>query len=513
MQATWTWSFDSLGRVRDEHDPDKGHWQYGYDDADRPLTQTDANRQVTTLNYDDVGRISTRQNAAGTTTYTYAESRGGFFNVGRLTTVTFTTPNRPVDTLRFDYDELGRVKRQWPTFDGTTYTVTKTWAPGGYHLSTVYPDGDTIGSIGYDEAGRVTSVPGILSEVSYDAAGRPLEKVNVNGTTTTWSYSDTRGALERIVTTPNVQDLGYTIDDAGLVREVTSNLVGEGWQYEYDDLDHLVQATNPTSPAASQTFLYDAGGRTSTTPEWAPYTYPALGQPRPHAPAAGREHLHLRPQRQPDLRRRPRSLWNANNLIDQIVVDQIGTTAFSYDALGERLKKTNGSTTSLYPFGDDYEITNGVTTKYISVEGLGVVAKQVTGGQSPGTYWLHNDHLGSIDAVTNQGGDRLPEDLPPLRRDPSPERQPHRIARLDRPEERHRDGTDVPPCPILRSTARNLPQRGPDRRRGRDEPLRVRFRGSSQLLRSVGPVLGLPLQGVYPGHLRRPRAAQSLQLG
>ena len=75
-------------------------------------------------------------------------------------------------------------------------------------------------------------------------------------------------------------------------------------------------------------------------------------------------------------------MWNADNLISR--GRQVGTTQFAYDGLGERVKKTNGSTTSLYPFGDDYEVTGGVTTKYISVEGLGVVAKKVTGGSNPG---------------------------------------------------------------------------------------------------------------------------------
>jgi YD repeat-containing protein len=137
--ATTTIGYDRLGRRTSMQDPVQATWA-----SDRPLTQTDAHLRVTTMTYDDVGGIATRQNAAGTTTYTYGESRGGFFNVGRLTTVTFAPSNRPTSTLRFDYDELGRVKRQWPTVDGTTYTATGTWAPGGYHLSTVYQDGETI---------------------------------------------------------------------------------------------------------------------------------------------------------------------------------------------------------------------------------------------------------------------------------------------------------------------------------------------------------------------------------
>jgi RHS repeat-associated protein len=401
-RATWTWGYDSLGRVRDEADPDRGTWHYEYDEAGRLTIQTDAKSQETTLEYDTPGRLWRRQNAAGTTVYTYDEPRRGFFNLGRLTTVTYTHPTRPVSILRFDYDQLGRVQQQWPQVDGTTYKLTKTWAPGGYHESTRYPDHDVI-SILYDEVGRVTSIPGILNAVSYDASGRPRQKTNANGTTTTWSYSPTRGVLEGIVTTSSaglVQDLGYTIDDAGLVRELTSSVTGEGWQYDYDELDHLETATNPTSPGDSQTFHYDAAGRMEYNSRVGTYTYPLVGQPRPHAPASANGvytydangNLESGGGREPT--------WNADNLIDQL-----GATQFSYDGLGERVKKTNGSTTSLYPFGDDYEITDGVTTKYISVEGLGVVAKKVTGGSNdPGTHWIHTDRLGSIDAVTNLGG-------------------------------------------------------------------------------------------------------------
>ena len=60
--------------------------------------------------------------------------------------------------------------------------------------------------------------------------------------------------------------------------------------------------------------------------------------------------------------------------------------------------------TSYYPFGDDYEITGGVTTKYVTVDGLGVVAKRVGTGPAAVTYWLHADRLGSIQAVTNTAG-------------------------------------------------------------------------------------------------------------
>jgi RHS repeat-associated protein len=45
-------------------------------------------------------------------------------------------------------------------------------------------------------------------------------------------------------------------------------------------------------------------------------------------------------------------------------------------------------------------VTNGVITKYVTIDGLGVIAKRV--GLT--TYWLHTDHLGSIQAITDSAG-------------------------------------------------------------------------------------------------------------
>ena len=154
-------------------------------------------------------------------------------NTGRLTTVT-----SPADTLQTDYDALGRVVKQDRTIDATHYVVTKTYDAASL-VSIAYPDGDTVGPMQYDGAGRVSSVSGVLTSVSYDALGRPLTQSNGNGTTTSWTYGDTRGFLTRIQTTGGsgtIQDLQYTqYTDAGLLQQVTSPIAGEGWSYAYDE--------------------------------------------------------------------------------------------------------------------------------------------------------------------------------------------------------------------------------------------------------------------------------------
>jgi RHS repeat-associated protein len=398
----WRWGFDSLGRQRDKQDPDAGHWTYTYDDAGRPRKHVDAKAQTTTLDYEPSGRLKSRTSGAGVVTYTYGQSQ----NVGRLMSIT-----SPEETTELDYDEMGRVVRQKRTIDGFAYVVKKEYDDAGFLLGTEYPDHDTVGTkqnpLVYDAAGRLRAIPGIVTEIEYDAAGRPLVRVNANPTKTTWDYTGDRGFLDRIRTTGPaglIQDLDYDIDPAGLVDFVTSPATDEGWDYFYDDLYRLRMATNLTSPGESQTFDFDDIGRMTFNSRVGEYDYPAVGQPRPHAPTAvagqaftydANGNLEHGGGRSP--------LWDAENRLVQL-----GTTHFTYDGTGERIKKVSSEGTSLYPFGDDYEITNGKVTKYVSVEGLGVVAKRVGEGTASQTFWMHTDHLGSIQVITDADAQEAP---------------------------------------------------------------------------------------------------------
>jgi RHS repeat-associated protein len=75
----------------------------------------------------------------------------------------------------------------------------------------------------------------------------------------------------------------------------------------------------------------------------------------------------------------------------------VGNVGFTYDGLGERLKKVSGGQTTRY-IGGNYEIApEGTVTKYLH------------GGKKVGaTFFIHHrDHLGSIQAVTNASGDEV----------------------------------------------------------------------------------------------------------
>jgi RHS repeat-associated protein len=92
------------------------------------------------------------------------------------------------------------------------------------------------------------------------------------------------------------------------------------------------------------------------------------------------------------------------------------TTTYGYDAFGTRVLQTGTSTTTLYPF-KWYSVASSTgtgakfstTTEYV-FNGDSLVAtvdQQTASGNatgSPATHYIHPDHLGSTNAVTNASG-------------------------------------------------------------------------------------------------------------
>jgi RHS repeat-associated protein len=94
----------------------------------------------------------------------------------------------------------------------------------------------------------------------------------------------------------------------------------------------------------------------------------------------------------------------------------VATTTYGYDAFGARVLQIGTSTTTLYPF-KWYSIASSTgsgakfsTTTELVFNGdtlLATVDQQFAGGNatgSPQTHYIHPDHLGSTNVVTNASG-------------------------------------------------------------------------------------------------------------
>jgi RHS repeat-associated protein len=432
-----TFTYDSLNRKLRLVDPDAGTTTYEYDALSRVSSQTDNLGHQTAFTYDAMSRRRTKTTrygspAASTTTWTYDEARPGHFNRGTLTTL-----DDPAGRTTFDHNEMGwqvhatRTTRSSTGGGPSSFTIRKEYSPAGWLRRTTYPN-NAIVHVDYDALGRVASVPGFVSRIDYDPAASTVTQWNANGTVTRRAYHAVRGWLKSIrtgswdkvhYTAPAswpYQDEGYARNADGEITSLTG-LYGS-WNYGYDDLHRLTSATyaGPEGPycgsCLSETWRYDDLGNITFdsafvsrngAPDADNYVYPRSGPGavRPHAvtevgwkwfayDAAGRM---ASSGTIPDYATAERTLaWTPDGLLESVAgVPAVGATSYAYDGDGSRVRKTAGGVDTFY-VGNNYEVTGGNATIYVTVNGS-LVAKRVNGT----TQWIHTDHVGSVQLLTD----------------------------------------------------------------------------------------------------------------
>lgn len=402
----WGRAYDSLGRLVTARDPDRGKWTYTYFDNGPVKTQTDAKAQVTTFAYDALKRKTSESVGTGAgaivKSWTYDEPRSGYFNIGRLTTMTDST-----GSATMDYDLAGRESRLVKTIGTSSFTFKQGYDAGGRLKWTTYPDNDAVGTasvpLTYDGAGNPVAIPDVVASATYTAWGAPKAVTFSNGVVATYGYDDNHWlkSISTVKGATTLQSLTYSRDSEGRIFDIASSSAGEGWTYTYDEIDRLQVSTNAGSSADSQTFTYtDSGNIISNSRLPGKYAYPAPGAAsiRPHAVTnAGGLTYGYDDNGNMTSKGATAYTFDAANRLSKVG----DTVTFSYDAGNQRVKKTSGATASLYPRGD-YRVLNGVATKHIRLGDLLVAARK--GGV---TSWLHGDHLGSTVLVTNAAGSEV----------------------------------------------------------------------------------------------------------
>jgi RHS repeat-associated protein len=382
--STFTW--DSLSRKRSACDPDTGCHTYTPDALGRVLAQTDAKGQTVSATYDALGRVRTR----GGATFVYDEAGHGA-SKGQLTTMIDGTGSESLS-----YDFRGQPTAQTKCVANICYTMQFGHDWLGRLATVTYPDGEVVTNR-YDQAARVAGVSGYVSSLIYGANDQLLSAAFANGTTESFTYDPVRRWMtSAAVTGPSGATLyqaSYAYEANGRVRQVTSttnpllNLT-----FGYDDLNRLLSV----SGGQRQSFAYDAVGNMTYNSAIGGYTYGDAAHE--HAVTAAGATGYSYDANGNMTAGAGRSLtWNADN--QPLTVTKNGaTTTYGYDGKGRRVSKVAPGSTSLY-YGKFLELTNGSLVKYYYA-GPVLVAKRDATGPS----WYHQDHLGSVRALTNGAG-------------------------------------------------------------------------------------------------------------
>ncbi len=294
-----SYTIDGLGNQTALSSPDTGLAGKTYDAAGNLKTSTDARGKTTSYNYDALNRITSIVYASGTpTAFEYDGGAAGAPNAkGRLTRMTDESGQ-----TTYAYDPAGRLLDKAQTVDSgvnaRTFMVNYTYGNSGYangklaHLT--YPSGNQV-NIGYDAAGRINS----------------LTLNPADGTTQLPNIGITTPLLSNIAYSPFGRATGW---DWGNSTFAAPNTYAR--TFDLDDRLTGYPLGNLAAGGVYRTLTYDAANRIAVT------THSGSGTPAALDQSYGYDNL------------------------DRLVnfVGNGATQGFQYDATGNRIQATFGST-------------------------------------------------------------------------------------------------------------------------------------------------------------------------
>jgi RHS repeat-associated protein len=199
--ATWTSSYDEVGRLKTEEDPNGRVTTYGYDAAGR----------LGTVRQPVPGASCTATVKVGCVTY-------GYDGAGRPMLVDYSDPATP-DLHDFVYDALGRRTAVGVGAD------TEAWAWNRRSELTSHTDTNgRVTSYGWDRAGNLTQIgyPGQVNPLvrTFDDAGRLTKVIDWAGRQTSFGWDRDANHRSTLFPAAKNEDLfGY--DQAGRMTQVT----------------------------------------------------------------------------------------------------------------------------------------------------------------------------------------------------------------------------------------------------------------------------------------------------
>ncbi|MCX4240087.1 RHS repeat domain-containing protein [Paraliomyxa miuraensis] len=424
-----TYEHDVAGRIVAETDPSFGTRTRLYNGFGELLEQSDGAGEVIGFEYDALGRVLERHDTDGDTTHTYDVIRPGRLH----------TSEGPDDILTtYGYDASGRL-------DTVTVSDLMLTVPGALELHFDYGLGDRLQTLHYPS---VDGDRGLRADYDYDGAGY-LRRVRVGGATVLWSalQADEAGRLtlerfgnglettrtyEPLTGLPTtvqtdspgnlVQSLDYDWHPWGEIEQRSDLVSGQQEAFEHDDLRRLTQASVTAALGGSVVDVsYDDVGNITHKTDVGSYVYE---DGRLFAYGIGVPVLMGYDARGNVVDHGGRTLtYTPFDKVRQIV-DGAETLDFRYDAQGNRFSRHSALeddlTVVVQGLYERREVAGALRLTYrvpaagrtvaqiVRTPGLGGFTEfgkpAGSGVWNDAIEFLHDDHLGSTDVVTDDTG-------------------------------------------------------------------------------------------------------------
>ncbi|MBA6302857.1 RHS repeat-associated core domain-containing protein [Colwellia sp. MB02u-14] len=428
-------TYDNYGRKIAMNDPDKGNWSYSYNNLGELISQTSANGFITKFYRDSIGRTVLRavtgNNVTDYTDYSYFASH------------LLQSESDGNQIKQYFYDAFGRVDIVRTTFDNVTYSQQVTYDEKGRLFQSFEADSSSLqgcvnnssavgncwgvqnhyNTYGYLEKqlesrnGASANAKVYYQVTAMDALGNVTHfNQSDNLTSSIKGFNQANGFISTINTQSNgiaIQSNAYTFDGLGNLRSrendtLKTGTLGQLETFDYDDINRLtdINDVEKVRYAANGNILwkYDVGN----------YCYNSA---RPHAVSGIGSAGCTTQSYQYDPNGNMTS--GRGRTIDYSHFDKPvninnneGSTQFTYGTDRKRFKRVTTEevdgidvTTTTYYLGSVEVVSKSNSSVITTRRNLpGAIELRRSNGTREISY-LHKDHLGSIDTISDANGD------------------------------------------------------------------------------------------------------------
>jgi RHS repeat-associated protein/uncharacterized repeat protein (TIGR02543 family) len=414
-----TYNVDSLGNLLKQTSPDTGITVADHDPAGNLKTRTDARGKTANYSYDSLNRISQIAYDDQTVNYTWDNCVNG---ISRLCSLANNNSN-----VSYSYDNHGRITQKSQNAGTAPLTVSHSYNSAGQRISSLSPGGQ---SIEHQWTGnRITAITSngqpVISQITYEPDGQ------VNG----WVWGNNQQnerfydlAGRNIIVSmgfdassqmPDSRYYGY--DAAGRqTSAIDDSDPKQNQRHDYDPLDRLTSSQRGEQQTSRTDYSYDlSGNRTEKIKDNATlYSYSTDANSNRLQSQGGAQTASYSYDPAGNLTGDGTFSYSYNAAGRRIATTDTTTgqtTHYGYDALGQRISKTNAGNTSQYFYDEqghltgEYNATGQLIQEIIWLGDLpvAVLKPAMPASATADLYYIHADHLGTPRKITRPNDNRV----------------------------------------------------------------------------------------------------------
>jgi RHS repeat-associated protein len=397
-----TYTLNGHGETIAQSSPDTGSTSFTFDAASNLKTKLDARGISANYSYDALNRVTQIVYPDETVTYTWDSCANG---KGRLCSISDNS-----GTTTYTLDLWGRVTGKSQTVAGVTQSMGYAFNSAGQLSTVTTPSGRSV-AYGYSNNRPVSvTVNGVsvLSGVTYEAFGPNGGWVWGNSASNTHTRVFDKDFRATRVTSDQPTSGSQPYFDKKFNWDVMSRISSIedlansalNASYGFDALDRLSSATQGSS---SWGYTYNGvGDRLTSTVGAASTTYAYQASTHRLTSLSGAQSKTFTVDAAGNMTGDGSTTWiyGGNNR-----PTSAGSTTFLINALGQRVKKTTGSSSIRFVYDEsgrlwgEYDGTGALIQEIVWLEDLPVAVLRANGAGTD-IYYVHSDQLGTPRAIT-----------------------------------------------------------------------------------------------------------------